>query len=52
MYGETFYGRHTALLCLVVSVAEQAGLSLTWSANPEDRFSRDETQFYSFLIRW
>ena len=26
----------------LVSAAEQAGLSLTWSQIPEDRFSRDE----------
>ena len=26
----------------LASVAAQAGLSVTWSENPEDRFSRDE----------
>ena len=30
---------------LLVSVAEQAGLSLTWPQTPEDRFSRDLTHF-------
>ena len=28
----------------LASVAAQAGLCLTWSKNPEDRFSRDEAQ--------
>ena len=28
----------------LVSVAEQAGLSLTWSQSPEDRFSPDVAQ--------
>ena len=28
----------------LVSVAEQAGLSLTWLQNPEDRISRDAAQ--------
>ena len=27
------------------SVAEQAGLNLTWSKIPEDTFSHDEAQF-------
>ena len=27
---------------MLASVAEQAGLSLTWSETPEDRFSHDE----------
>ena len=30
----------------LVCVAEQAGLSLTWSGNPEDRFSSDVAQKY------
>ena len=30
-------------LC-IVSVAEQTGLSLTWSQRPEDRFSHDVVQ--------
>ena len=29
----------------LVSVAEQLGLRLTWSENPEDRFSHDKSQF-------
>ena len=29
---------------MLASVAEQAGLSLTWSETPEDTFSRDEAQ--------
>ena len=33
---------------LLVSVAEQAGLSVTWSENPEDRGSRDEAQILNF----
>ena len=28
----------------LASVAEQAGLSLTWSQSPEDTFSHDEAQ--------
>ena len=28
----------------LVSIAEQAGLNLTWSKIPEDTFSRDEAQ--------
>ena len=28
----------------LVSVAEHDGLCLTWSQNPEDRFSRDKSQ--------
>ena len=30
----------------LASVAEQAGLSLTWSETPEDTFSHDEAQLY------
>ena len=29
----------------LASVVEQAGLSLTWSQTPEDRFSRDVAHF-------
>ena len=29
---------------MLASVAEQAGLSLTWSETPEDTFSHDEAQ--------
>ena len=29
---------------MLVSVAEQASLSLTWSETPEDTLSRDEAQ--------
>ena len=29
----------------LVSVAEQAGLSLTWSETPEDTFYHDEARF-------
>ena len=29
----------------LASVAEQAGLSLTWSETPEDTFCHDEAQF-------
>ena len=37
----------TKLSSLVLaSVAEQAGLSLTWSETPEDTFSHDEAQIY------
>ena len=32
---------------MLVSVAEQAGLSLTWSETPEDTFSHDEAQISS-----
>ena len=32
------------------SVAEQTGLSLTWSHTIEDRFSRDEAQFKRVLM--
>ena len=32
---------HTLLKSKLASVTEQAGLSLTWSQIPEDRFSRD-----------
>ena len=35
----------------LVSVAEQAGLSLTWSHTTEDRFSRDEAQIKLALMR-
>ena len=35
-------------LLLLASVAEQAGLSLTWSETPEDRFSHDVAQFMLF----
>ena len=35
----------TKISCLILaSVAEQAGLSLTWSETPEDMFSHDEAQ--------
>ena len=30
----------------LVSVAEQAGLSLTWSQTPEDRFSHDVAHLF------
>ena len=36
---------------LLVSVAEQTGLSLTWSHTTEDRFSRDEAQIKLVLMR-
>ena len=36
------------LKTLSVSVAEQAGLSLTWSQTPEDRFSRDVAQIIAY----
>ena len=32
---------------LLVSVAEQVGLSLTWSETPDDRFSHDVAHFIS-----
>ena len=35
----------------LVSVAEQTGLSLTWSHTTEDRFSRDKAQIKQVLIR-
>ena len=35
----------------LVSVAEQTGLSLTWSHTTEDRFSRDEAQIKLVLVR-
>ena len=35
----------------LVSVAEQTGLSFTWSHTTEDRFSRDETQIKLVLMR-
>ena len=35
----------------LVSVAEQTGLSLTWSHTTEDRFSRDEAQIKLVSIR-
>ena len=35
---------------LLVSVAEQAGLSLTWLKTPEDRFSHDMAQFILFSV--
>ena len=35
----------------LVSVAEQIGLSLTWSSTTEDRFSRDEAQIKQVLMR-
>ena len=31
----------------LVSVAGETGLSLVFNGNPEDRFSRDEAQYYS-----
>ena len=31
---------------MLASVAEQAGLSLTWSETPEDTFSHDEAHSY------
>ena len=34
---------------LVVPVAEQAGLSLTWSQTPEDRFSRDVAHLHDIV---
>ena len=33
---------------MVASVAEQAGLSLTWSETPEDTFSHDEAHMFYF----
>ena len=35
----------------LVSVAEETGLSLTWSHTTEDRFSRDEAQIKLVLMR-
>ena len=35
----------------LVSVAEQTGLSLTWSHTTEGRFSRDEAQIKLVLMR-
>ena len=35
----------------LVSVAEQTGLSLTWSHTTEDRFSRHEAQIKLVLMR-
>ena len=35
----------------LVSVAEQTGLSLTWSHTTEDRFSRNEAQINLVLMR-
>ena len=32
---------------MLASVAEQAGLSLTWSETPEDTFSHDEAHLFS-----
>ena len=35
---------------MLASVAEQVGLSLTWSETPEDRFSHDKAHLYlSFM---
>ena len=34
----------------LASVAEQAGLSLTWSETPEDTFCHDEAQFLSNTV--
>ena len=31
---------------MLASVAEQTGLSLTWSETPQDTFSHDEAQLY------
>ena len=31
---------------MLVSVAEQAGLSVTWSETPEDTFSHDQAHLY------
>ena len=36
----------------LVSLAEQAGLSLTWSETSEDRFSRDEAQTDFWNVRY
>ena len=33
----------------LISVGEQAGLSLTWSQTPEDTFSHDEADIYLFI---
>ena len=33
----------------LVSVADQAGLSINWSQNPEDRFSHDEAHIKTHL---
>ena len=38
----SFYVRNFKL----VSVAEETGLSLTWSQTPEDRFFRDQAQMW------
>ena len=39
------------LSLMLVSVPEQAGLSLTWSETPEDTFSHDEAHVkYKFLF--
>ena len=47
-----FYRLNVLIVCskfltLVASVSEQAGLSLTWSETPEDRFSRDVVHMHS-----
>ena len=36
---------------MLASVAEQAGLSLTWSETPEDTFSYDEAHFDYISLR-
>ena len=35
---------------MLASVAEQAGLSLTWSETPKDTFSLDEAHLYSRFL--
>ena len=37
---------------MLASVAEQAGLSLTWSETPEDTFSHDGAQLHLLLRFW
>ena len=39
---------------MLASVAEQAGLSLTWSETPEDTFSHEEAQVLleTFFTKW
>ena len=36
----------------LASVAEQAGLCLTWSPSPGDRFSHDKTQIIFYEFYW
>ena len=36
----------------LASVAEQAGLSLTWSETPKDTFSHDEAHMHCYTSSW